>query len=159
VCPGSVVMSEKVKNVLKQFDRDKSNLIPLLQKVQKIEGYISPESVKEIGHHLNVSENYIYGVASFYAQFRFTRPGKHTIKVCLGTACHVRGGERVLENIEEDLKIKDNETTPDYKFSLERVACFGCCALAPVMVVDEKVYGSMTPAKAREILSQYRGKD
>ena len=150
-------MSEKVKDVLKQFDKSKSNLIPLLQAIQKEEGYISPESVKEVGHHLSVSENYVYGVASFYAQFRFTRPGKHTIKVCLGTACHVRGGERVLENIEEDLKIKGSETTPDHKFSLERVACFGCCALAPVMVVDEKVYGSMTPAKAREILLKYKG--
>jgi len=104
---------------------------------------------------LGVSESEVYGVASFYAQFRFERQGEHTIKVCQGTACHVRGGRRILETVEQEVGIQPWETTEDYKFSLERVACFGSCALAPVMVVDKTVYGRMTTAKARKTLAEY----
>jgi len=113
--------------------------------------------VDEIADFTGVSQGEIFGVASFYAQFRFTKPGKHTIKVCLGTACHVRGGDRILEFLEHQLKIKPGQTTPDEQFSLERVACFGCCALAPVVVVDKDVHGRMSSTKARKLLSQYGG--
>ena len=109
----------------------------------------------EISSYLGISENDIYSVASFYAQFRFQRPGDHTIKVCLGTACHVRGGERIADSVERELGIKPGETTEDFKFSMERVACFGCCALAPVLVVDEDVYSRVTPVKVKEILDKY----
>ena len=119
-------------------------------------GYLSEEAVSEIARFLNISENEVFGVASFYAQFRFTRPGEPSIKVCLGTACHVRGGERIMEAMERELGISSGGTTGDYKFSLERVACFGSCALAPVMVIDNKVYGRMTPGKAKEILTGVR---
>ena len=119
-------------------------------------GYLSEEAISEIARFLNLSENEVFGVASFYAQFRFTRPGEHSIKVCLGTACHVRGGERIMEAMERELGISAGETTGDYKFSLERVACFGSCALAPVMVIDNKVSGRMTPGKAKEILTGVR---
>lgn len=149
-------MDTKIIGVLVQFTRDRRNLIPVLQKVQEAEGYLSAESITEISHFLDVSENDVYSVASFYAQFRFTRPGDHIIKVCLGTACHVRGGERILDNVERELDIQPGQTTSDYKFGLERVACFGCCALAPVMVVDQNVYSRVTPAKTKKILELYK---
>lgn len=140
---------------MEDFAGDRSNLIPLLQKAQGAEGFLSPEAIADISSFLDISENDIYSVASFYAQFRFTRPGDHTIKVCLGTACHVRGGERILESTERALNIQCGQTTEDFKFSLERVACIGCCALAPVMVVDEEVYSKVTPAKIKEVLALY----
>ncbi|MCL0103348.1 NADH-quinone oxidoreductase subunit NuoE [Dehalococcoidia bacterium] len=148
-------MREQFRAVVEDFTRDRSKLIPILQKVQEAEGFLSPEAVADISHFLRLSENDIYSVASFYAQFRFTRPGDHIIKVCLGTACHVRGGERILESLERALNIQCGQTTEDFKFSLERVACIGCCALAPVAVIDEDVYSKMTPAKIKEVLALY----
>lgn len=145
-------MCEQLQEVVRQFARDRTNLIPILQKAQEVEGYLSPEAIAEISRFLDISENDIYSVASFFAQFRFTRPGDHTVKVCLGTACHVRGGARILEGVERELTIKPGQTTPDFKFSLERVACLGCCALAPVMVMDNEIHSKMTPAKAKEVL-------
>jgi NADH-quinone oxidoreductase subunit E len=149
-------MSKQLKDAISQFTKDRGNLIPILQKVQEAERFLSKEAVAEISCFLEVSENDIYSVASFYAQFRFTRPGDHTIKVCLGTACHVKGGERILESVERELDIQPGETTDDFKFSMERVACFGCCALAPVMVIDQDVYSRMTPAKVKEVLALYK---
>ena len=149
-------MSKQIKDAISQFTKDRGNLIPILQKVQEAERFLSKESVTEISCFLDVSENDIYSVASFYSQFRFTRPGDHTIKVCLGTACHVKGGERILESVERELDIQPGETTNDFKFSMERVACFGCCALAPVMVIDQDVYSRMTPAKVKEVLTLYK---
>ena len=141
--------------VITQFTGDRSNLIPILHKVQAKERFLSREAIAEISRLLGITENDIYSVASFYAQFRFNRPGDHTIKVCLGTACHVRGGERILEALERELKVKPGQTTSDFKFGLERVACFGCCALGPVMVIDEDVYSRVTTAKAKEVLALY----
>ncbi len=149
-------MDEKIIEVMVPFTRDRSNLLPILQKLQEVEGYLSPEAIRETSHFLDISENDIYSVASFYAQFRFTRPGEHTVKVCLGTACHVRGGERILEGVERELNIQPSQTTDDFKFSLERVACFGCCALSPVMVIDQDVHSRMTPAKAKKVLALYK---
>jgi len=149
-------MGDQAREVMEQFTKDRGNLIPILQKVQGAERFLSAEAIAEISRFLDISENDIYSVASFYAQFRFTRPGDHTIKVCLGTACHVRGGERILESVERELKIQPGQTTDDFKFSMERVACFGCCALAPVMVIDEDVYSRMTPAKVKEVLAPYK---
>jgi len=148
---------KKVRAIMKQFTRNRGDLIPILQKVQEAGGYLSPEAVAEISRFLDVSENDIYSVASFYAQFRFTRPGEHTIKVCLGTACHVRGGERILDSMERELNVKTGQVTDDFKFGLERVACVGCCALAPVVVIDEDVYGKLTPAKVKkDVLALYK---
>lgn len=150
------IMAIQTQDFISQYSRDRSNLIPILQKVQEADGYISEDAIAKISRHLGISENDIFSVASFYAQFRFQRPGEHTIKVCLGTACHVRGGERIAESVERELGIKPGETTEDFKFSVERVACFGCCALAPVMVVDDDVYSRVTPVKVREILEKYK---
>lgn len=126
-----------------------------MQKVQGELGYLPKEAVSEIARFLGTSESEIFGVASFYAQFRFTRSGEYTVKVCLGTSCYVRGGARIMETVQRKLGIKPGETTEDYKFSLERVACFGCCALSPVMVVDKTVYSRMTPTEAKQVLSSY----
>ena len=135
--------------------RDRGYLIPILQEVQESQGYVSPDAIDEIGAFIGVSSGEIFGVASFYAHFRFTKPGKHTVKVCRGTACHVRGSERILEGVERELKIKAGETTPDGLYSLERVACFGCCALAPVVVVDKDVHGRMSSPKTQRLLKKH----
>jgi NADH-quinone oxidoreductase subunit E len=137
---------------------DRGFLIPILQEVQESHGYVSPDAVDEIGAFTGVSPGEIFGVASFYAHFRFTKPGKHTIKVCRGTACHVRGSGRILEMVQRELKVKAGQTTADELFSLERIACFGCCALAPVVVVDRDVHGRLSSTKARRLLTQYGGR-
>ncbi|MDY6974074.1 MAG: NADH-quinone oxidoreductase subunit NuoE [Thermodesulfobacteriota bacterium] len=147
-------MNKDIHDVLEEHERDKDNLIPLLQGTQEKLGYISQEAVKEISIYLDLSEAEIYGVATFYTQFRFTRPGDHIMRVCRGTACHVRGGRRIMNEVSNYLGIKPGETTPNYKFSLDRVACFGSCALSPVVVVDDKVYGRMTPQKVKELLKE-----
>jgi len=143
---------EDVRTIIERHPRNRSALIPILQDVQKEFRYISEEAVSAIAEYLDVSENDVYGVATFYTQFRFSRPGDHIITVCQGTACHVRGGKRILEEVCRDLGIREGETTPDYRFSIERIACFGSCALAPVVVIDDKVYGRMTPQKVRTLL-------
>jgi NADH-quinone oxidoreductase subunit E len=144
-------MSE-LGSILSQYERDRSNLIPLLQEVQEKEGFLSPVAVRAIANHLGLSPNDVFGVATFYAQFRFHPPGKHHIKVCQGTACHVRGSTLIQEALERKLGIRPGETTPDRQYSLERVACFGSCALAPVVVIDDKVHGRQTPKKAEKLI-------
>ena len=141
---------------LERFERARGNLIPVLQMIQGRYGYLHPETIRMVAEHLNLSVCDVYGVATFYNQFRFHPPGKHPIKVCLGTACHVKGGDIILENFERKLEIQDGETTADKEFSLERVACVGCCALAPVAVVDETVQGHMAPSKVEGIILGYR---
>jgi NADH-quinone oxidoreductase subunit E len=143
------------RRISPSFREKEEKLIPLLQKFQATHGYLSNGAIEEVACHTQISKNKIYGVASFYSQFRFTPPGEHIIKVCLGTACHVRGGESLLEIIKRKLSISPGETTKDGKFSLERVACLGCCALAPVMVIDNNVYGRMDSIKVKKILTEY----
>ncbi|MFA5629258.1 MAG: NADH-quinone oxidoreductase subunit NuoE [Dehalococcoidales bacterium] len=145
-------MTATIGDILKQHSNDRRNLIPILQEVQGKERYISCAAVSEISSYLGISENDVYSVASFYSQFRFTKPGEHTIKVCQGTACHVRGGARVLETAERELNIKPGETSADGKYSLETVACIGACALAPTMVIDDEVQRNMTPQKVTDLL-------
>jgi NADH-quinone oxidoreductase subunit E len=134
---------------------DKSNLIAILQDVQKKEGYITPEAVDKISSHLNISRSQIYGVASFYSQFKFTPPGRNSIKICLGTACHVQGGDFLLSALNSEIGISPNETTEDEKFDLERVACLGCCALAPVIMVNDAIFSNMSVVKMKELLDHY----
>ena len=146
-------MRERILPILEEYRGKKEALIPVLQKVQGELGYLPEEAISEIALFLGLSKSEIYGVASFYAQFRFERQGEHTVRVCQGTACHVRGGRRIMQSVAQELGIQPGRTTGDYKFSLERVACFGSCALAPVMVVDKTVYGRMTPPKVAQILA------
>jgi NADH-quinone oxidoreductase subunit E len=149
-------MENNLEHILVKYPQgDRGFLIPILQDVQGFYQYISPQAVDEIESFTGVPAGEIYGVASFYSQFRFTKPGKHTVKVCLGTACHVRGSGRILEFLEYQLKIKTGETTTDGQFSLEHVACFGCCALAPVVVVDKDVHGRMSSTKGQKLLKKY----
>ncbi|MBC8486402.1 MAG: NADH-quinone oxidoreductase subunit NuoE [Bacteroidetes bacterium] len=134
---------------------DKGSLITILQEVQKEEGYISQEAIVKISRHLRISRSTIYGVATFYSQFRFNPPGRNSIKICLGTACHVQGGDFLLNALQLEIGIKPGETTEDRRFDLGRVACLGCCALAPVMMVNNNIHSRMSVIKLREVLSKY----
>ena len=135
---------------------DESLLIPLLQSAQKAYGYLPMPALERIAEHLRISISQVYGVVTFYTQFSLTPRGANTIKVCCGTACHVRGGKGVLEAFERALGIKACETTEDMKFTLETVACLGTCFLGPVMMVDNVYYGHMAQSKVRDILQSYR---
>lgn len=148
-------MPETISKILGKHGRGPDELIPILQDVQSAFGYIGEGSVKSISRYLRVSENQIYGVSSFYAQFRFTEPGRHSVKVCLGTACHVRGGATLLDMLERGLDITCGETTEDKRFDLERVACLGCCALSPVVQIDRDIYSRMTVNRLTELLKNY----
>jgi len=153
--PLDLEMHDQLAQILVSYRPQRGVLVPILQKVQGVFGYLPPEAVSEIAQYLRLSASEVYGVASFYAQFRFERQGEHIIKVCEGTACHVGGSPRILEEVERGLDIDSGGTTNDYKFSLERVACVGCCALAPVMIVDDTVYSKMTTTKAKQVLDEY----
>ena len=149
-------MVEDVLGMLPEFHKDRGNLIPILQSIQEKHSYLDSTAMEMVADHLSISTGEVYGVATFYNQFRFHPPGKHQIKVCLGTACHVAGGDIILENFERKLGIKDGETTADREYSVERVACVGCCALAPVAVIDESVRGHMQPSKVEGIFVQFQ---
>jgi NADH-quinone oxidoreductase subunit E len=141
-----------IASALDSFERRRRNLIPILQMMQQRQGYLSPRAMRLVAEHLRISPSEVYGVATFYNQFRFHPPGRHQIKVCLGTACHVVGGDIILENFERKLEIKEGQTTRDREFSIERVACVGCCALAPVAIVDDATHGHMAPSKVEGLL-------
>ena len=145
-------MLKEIGKEISRFGRERKNLMPILQMVQERHAYLDARVIDMVADYLNIAACEVYGVATFYNQFRFHPPGKHHIKVCLGTACHVRGGDIILENFERKLEIKDGETTPDREFSLERVACVGCCALAPVAVVGEDVHGKVAPSKVEGLI-------
>jgi NADH:ubiquinone oxidoreductase subunit E len=147
---------QKIKKVLETSNHDPRNLIQILQDIQEEFNYLPEKVISHIAKELKISEHHIFGVATFYSQFKFIKPGKHIIRVCMGTACHVLGAQSLLDNLSRDLKINPGETTKDDLFSLESVYCLGCCALAPVMLIDEDVYGSMTAAKVNRILRKYR---
>lgn len=140
--------------LLQDVAGERGDLIPLLQRAQELYGYLRPDLVRAIARRLKISENEIFGVATFYAQFRFHPPGRHHIKVCLGTACHVKGGEQILAMVERRLGVGTGETTADGEYDLDRVACLGCCALAPVVAVDAKFYSQMSVLKIQRILDE-----
>lgn len=145
-------MHERLSQVLSPYKGRGDALIPILQNVQAELGYLPDEAMLEIAKTTGLPESRVYAVASFYAQFRFKPRGKHTIMVCRGTACHVRGAEKILEETERALGIVEGETTEDKKYTLETVACIGCCALAPCIMIDEDVEAKLTPKMVSEIL-------
>ena len=150
------IMSGSIPQIIQKYEsKNKGNLIQILQDVQRAEGYIPGEAVDHIASHLWISRSEIFGVASFYSQFKFNPPGRHSIKICLGTACHVQGGDFLLHALKSEIGISPNETTEDGRFDLERVACLGCCAIAPVLMVDEIIYSNVTVIKLKETLNQY----
>jgi len=142
-------------DVFSGFKREEGELIPVLQNVQREFGYISEEATRQISRFLRISENRVFGVASFYSQFRFTPPGRNSIKVCVGTACHVRGGQALSQAVERELEVAPGQTTQDRRFDYQRVACLGCCALAPVIQVRDDVHSRMTVIRLKKILDEY----
>ena len=147
-------MDDRLDAVLSTFEGEKDQLIPVLQRVQEEFGYLPEEAMLGIARHTRVPESAVYAVATFYAQFYLNPRGRQTVRVCRGTACHVRGGPLILEAVERELGIIEGETTPDLEYSLETVACIGACALAPTMVMNQNTYGKMTPNKVADVLSR-----
>jgi len=142
-----------LKGVFSRYHGDKQELIPILQETQEQFRYLPAEAMREIGRFLRIPESTIYGVCTFYAQFKLTPMGRKIIKVCRGTACHVRGGAKILEETEKILGIKAGETTDDPEYTLETIACFVSCAPAPVMVIDDSVHGRVTTNKVKGIIT------
>ena len=149
-------VSQAIAEILGSHKREKKNLIPLLQEVQKRLGYLPRKAMQGIADSLGMPEVEVWGVATFYNQFRLVPLGKYHSMVCMGTACHLAGGKLILEALERELDIKVGQTSDDGKFSLERVACIGCCMLAPVVVIKDRIHPRMTPFKVEEVLGQYK---
>ena len=145
----------RLEEILLKYRKEEGSLIPILQEVQQLYGYLSEEVVRHLAKELHIPTSRIFGVVTFYSQFYTTPRGRHTVRVCRGTACHVRGGKQILKAVGQHLGIGENETTPDFKFTFETVACLGACALSPVLLVDKNYYGKLTPAKAERVLKQY----
>ena len=141
--------------ILASRSRERCKLIPILQDIQAKFGYLPREAMLEAASFLDAPDSEVYSVATFYNQFRFVPPGKHQIKVCLGTACQIKGGKIILDSWQRELDIEEGETTPDREFSLERVACVGCCAMAPVSVVDDRVEGTISPTRIKGVLLSF----
>jgi NADH-quinone oxidoreductase subunit E len=134
----------------------KEELIPILQKVQGAYGYLPEAELRQIARFTRVPESRVYGVATFYAQFRFTPVGRKRVMVCRGTACHVKGARRILEEVEKQLGIKEGETTPDLEYSLETVACIGACSLSPCIMINRQVQARLTPRKVEQLYGKAR---
>lgn len=146
----------KLDLILEGNERDFERLIPILQSVQKEFGYLSEENLHYISLKLKISLAHIYGVATFYTQFKFEKQGKYQIQACRGTACQVKGGQKVIDYLKQKLEIEEKQTTKDGLFSLDAVNCVGACAIAPVMVIDGKAYGNLNPEKIDKILAEFK---
>ncbi|MCX7904787.1 MAG: NADH-quinone oxidoreductase subunit NuoE [Caloramator sp.] len=147
---------EKAKEVIKKYKDVKGGLIPVLHQIQNIYGYLPEDVLKIVSQELNVPMSEIYGVASFYSYFSLEPKGEHIIRVCLGTACYVKGAQGLIDRLSKELGIEVGKTTQDGKFTLEATRCLGACGLAPVMVIGEKVYGRLTPDDIPNILKEYK---
>ena len=156
---GNCNKDERIEKILSKYEKDKSNLIQILNEVQETYGYI-PENVQlEISKYLGMEMAEIYGVITFYARFTLKPKGKYNVAVCLGTACFVKGSERILERVKQKLGIDVGQTTPDGKFSIEATRCIGACGLAPVFTVNDEVYGKATPELVDKVLEEYMSKE
>jgi len=147
---------EKISDILERYNNEESSIIAILQDVQEQFGYLPRESLLQISREINIPVSRILSLATFFKAFSLIPKGKHPIHVCMGTACHVRGAQLVLEKLERELNIKSGETTKDANFSLDEVRCVGCCGLAPVVMVGEEVYGKITQTKIPGILKKYK---
>lgn len=146
-------MEEQLAEILSSYRGRRGELIPILQKVQDRFGYLAEDAMDQVAEFTRVARSNVFGVASFYNQFRFEPPGRNQITVCRGTACHVQNGPAIVDELKRQLGIDVGETTPDLEYSLETVACIGCCALAPCLKINEDVHGRLTPEKARKLFS------
>jgi len=144
-----------IDRIIDKYQSEEGILIQVLLDVQHEYNWLPKEALKQISDRLGIPFSQVYRVASFYKAMSLTSRGKHLVRVCLGTACHVRGAPRILDNVEQTLNIKAGQTTQDMKFSVERVNCLGCCALGPVMVIDGEAHGNLVPANVEEILNKY----
>jgi NADH-quinone oxidoreductase subunit E len=154
------MISSQNEKILNRYpDAKRENLIPLLQEIQELHGYVSKETIMEIGTHLQLPASKIYGVATFYNQFRFNPPGKYHIQICRGTACHVKGSSNVLDILQRELKITAGQTSRDGLFSIEVVACLGACGLAPVISINGEFHANVTNKKLQLLVKQIRAKD
>lgn len=148
-------MEDKL-NFIRNSDKSPSSLIPLLQKTQETFGYLPKEALEEISGHLEIPLTRVLGVATFYAQFRFEPLGKYVIKICHGTACHVNGAENIAQALREETGIDEGQTTSDGLITIERVACLGCCSLAPVIMINDKVYGKLNGEAVRKLIRKLK---
>jgi len=148
----------RLEPILVRHGRAPSGLIPIMQDIQAEFGYLPREAVEEAARWLKIPLSKAYGVITFYAQFHLKPRGKYVLRVCLGTACHVRGGQKVLEAVSKELGIAPGETTSDLRFTLERVACLGCCGLAPTMMVNDQTFARLNPQKVKEVLAEFAEK-
>ena len=148
-------LRETVKKALQKHQHDKSLIVDILQDIQSEIGYLPKDVLVETGKQLDVPVSRVYSVATFFKAFSLTKRGRHLISVCMGTACHVRGAVKVLEQIEEELKIERGGTTKDLKFTLETVNCVGACALGPMVIIGEDYHGEMTPEGITSVLKEY----
>ena len=148
----------RLEEIIRKYKGDSCSLIPLLQDIQETFGYIPPESIESIAEGLNLFPSQVQGVITFYAGLSLVPKGKNIIKVCRGTACHVKGGRSILRVVKKELGLEEGETSPDNQFTLETVACLGTCFLAPTLMVNKSYYGKLSPPKVTSILTQY-GKD
>ena len=140
-----------LEEILSSYERGRDNLIPILQETQEHYGYLPEEVIEEIANYMHLSGSTVYGVITFYSHFKLSPGGRQTVRVCRGTACHVRGGARIIQDIERRLGVKAGETTTDGEYTLETVACIGACALAPTITIDKETYGDMTTKKTAEV--------
>ena len=152
---GTQEQEQKLLEVIEKNKDLPGALLPVLHEAQEIYGYLPIEVQQMVADGLNISLSEVYGVATFYTRFSLTPKGKHQISVCLGTACYVKGSDKVLEEVEKMLGIKSGECTPDGLFSIDSCRCVGACGLAPVMMIDEEVYGKLTPKEVDKILDKY----
>jgi NADH-quinone oxidoreductase subunit E len=147
------------RTLIEKYSQKKGALIPLLQDIQATYGYVPDEAVQVVAQELSIFPVEIYGVLTFYTQFYLTPRGKHTIRVCQGTACHVMGAKGVFDYLLDKLDVEEGETTTDGLFTVERVACLGCCGMAPVIMIDEDFYGRCTIQNIEETLEKYRSEN
>lgn len=147
---------EKITEILGKYETDSSATISILQDIQENFGYLPKEAIQQVSRDLNIPLSRVLSLATFYNAFSLEPKGKHPIHVCMGTACHVRGAQLVLEKLERELKIKNGETSADGEFSLDEVRCVGCCGLAPVVMVGEEVHGKITQSKVPSVLKKYK---
>jgi NADH-quinone oxidoreductase subunit E len=149
----SAKVKAQLREILARYKGERVELIHILEEVQERLGYLPKEALLQIADFVHTPASAIFGVATFYNRFRFTPIGRHPIRICMGTACHLQGGALVMEALERELEIKVGGVTPDEEFSLDRIACVGCCVLAPVIVIDREVSPKMTPFKVEEVLA------
>jgi NADH-quinone oxidoreductase subunit E len=154
--PDEPIDLQPTYEILEKLAGQKGMLIPVLQQVQEVYGYVPEEAANAVAEGMGIYKSQVYGVLTFYTQFHLSPRGRHIIRACAGTACHVKGGKQVIQRMENELGVKHGGTTDDLIFSFEEVACIGACGLAPVIMIDDKAYGNLDPNSAEKVLKKFR---